>query len=425
MRNYQANTASYSLYLSTLETSPISYTIKDIYGNTVATGTVSKSSPTTQALNTAYVTNSNSERNDGLHLSATGPVSVLVVNWQSATVGEYPAYPKQVFPVLQYEYYTVSPDTTLVSSAHSEILLVGTEDGTTVTITPAATVSVPMDIQTPGSPQETLSAGQTKVITLNRLQTFFFGSTGNVDMTGTSIVSDKPLTVISGHECANVPSYKPYCEHVEEQIPPTVTWGKKYLARSYAGKIDYSYFLIVSSEDDTNVQHNCGGSLATLSFALAGDHKTISLYVDENCYIESNKPILVTQMMTGGQNSLGDPAVSVLPPFEHYTNEVVFHSPTFNQVFSGNYINIVAQSKDTIIMDGAALSTTWESISDFYGGIAGYSASFSVSVAVHDVYSANGVPFHVLVYGYANPNLAGYSFSAGVGILKQLVGGEY
>ena len=427
MRNLQGNTVAYLLHLSTLSVLPISYIIKDFHNNTIATGTVSLSSPTNESLSTTYITNYNTERDKGIHLSATGPISVLVVNWQYASIGEYPAYPKQVFPINQYVYYTASPYSIILLHARSEILLIGTEDNTTVMITPAADVTVPQDIQIPGSSQETLYAWQTKMITLNRLQTFLFRSSPFVDLTGTSIVSNKPLTVISGHECANVPSYNRYCEHVEEQIPPTVTWGKKHLLRSYTGKNDYTYFLIVFSYDYTTVQHNCGGSLSTITFASAGSHTTISLYTDSNCYMESKKPILITQMMTGGQYSLGDPAVSVIPPLDHYTNNVVFSNRIFDKSIhydNYNYINIVAEIRDTIIMDGEALHLSWESISGFIGGTVGYSATLPVSVGVHNIISANGAPFHILVYGYADIRLVGYSFSAGVGILKQFTEGQ-
>ena len=60
------------------------------------------------------------------------------------------------------------------------------------------------------------------------MQTFLFGAPGN-DITGTSIVSNKPLTVISGHECGNVPDDVPRCEHITEEIPPTVHWGQQFL----------------------------------------------------------------------------------------------------------------------------------------------------------------------------------------------------
>ena len=75
-----------------------------------------------------------------------------------------------------------------------------------------------------------------------------------------------------------------------------------------------------------------------------------------------------------------------------------------------NYIKIVAEIRDTIIMDGEALHFSWESISDFIGGTVGYSATLPVSVGVHNIISANGAPFHILVYGYADISLVGYSF---------------
>ena len=87
----------------------------NIYNKTIANGTVSFSVPTTESLNTSYVTKTNTERNDGIHLKSTGPISVLVVNWQRFSIGEYPAYPKQDLDVSHYQYYTSSPNTTIVS----------------------------------------------------------------------------------------------------------------------------------------------------------------------------------------------------------------------------------------------------------------------------------------------------------------------
>ena len=106
-------------------------------------------------------------------------------------------------------------------------------------LSPTVNVLVPDDIQNlSNSAQETLYARDSSVITLNRLQTLLIASSGFVDLTGTLIMSDKPITVIGGHECANVPPNKVYCEHVEQQIPPTLTWGKKHLVRSFSGRSD-------------------------------------------------------------------------------------------------------------------------------------------------------------------------------------------
>ena len=384
---------------------------------TIATGTVSFFFPAKVSLSNAYIAYNNSEYDKGIHLSSTGPISVIV---QYGAAGVYPAYPMHIFQINQYVYYTAS-SYVILPSMQNEILLVGTEDGTKVMVTPAANVLVPSDVQSPGSSQELLHAGATKNITLNRLQTILFGSSGFADLTGTSIVSDKPLMVISSQNYAY--NNEHYCEHVQEQIPPTVTWGKTYLVRSYTGNNVHTYFSIVSSLNNTAIQHNCGGNMMKVYLTTAGSSKKVSLFADENCYIESNRPILISQVMTSGEGSFGDPAASVISPTDHYTNEVVFTSHLFNQSIVNityDFLNIVTQAKDTIVMDGYDLNIVWEPIIDFFGSIVGYSTSVSVTIGIHDIYSVNGTPFHILVYGYSESKSAAYSFSAIIGILKQL-----
>ena len=50
-----------------------------------------------------------------------------------------------------------------------------------------------------------VSAGHSFNFVLHSLQTFFVFKP-HVDLTGTKIISDSPLTVISGHEAARVPA---------------------------------------------------------------------------------------------------------------------------------------------------------------------------------------------------------------------------
>ena len=132
MKNYQGEIKSYLLFLSTLSDSPISYTIKDFYNTTISIGNVFFFSPVNESLSTTYVTQSNTKHYKGIHLSSTGPMSVIVVNQKSGSIGEYPVYPKQIFPTSQYVYYSASPYSEIDSSAKSEILLVGMDDDTMV-----------------------------------------------------------------------------------------------------------------------------------------------------------------------------------------------------------------------------------------------------------------------------------------------------
>ena len=73
---------------------------------------------------------------------------------------------------------------------------------TTITIVPTQMIEVPEDPQNPSNPTTIINAGNTYTITLHLMQTLLIGAVD--DLTGTQIVSNKPLTVISGHECGIV-----------------------------------------------------------------------------------------------------------------------------------------------------------------------------------------------------------------------------
>ena len=161
----------------------------------------------------------------------------------------------------------------LVSSAESEFLLVGCEDDTTITITPTTSVSIPTDVQSSSSPLQSVASGSDHQITLNQMQTLLIGKSSS-DLTGSKIVSNKPLTVVSGHECGNVPSTQTYCEHLAEHIPPTSTWGQEFLLVPFGGRNVGQYYKIVSSQSSTTVVRRCNSVTSTQTLTSAGNSFT-------------------------------------------------------------------------------------------------------------------------------------------------------
>ena len=412
MRNILGQTTSYQLYIATLSQTNVNYTIEQKSG-IITSGAVSASSPVIVSLSTSLVSLDSSYvyRNQGIHVHSDGQISLIVVNYRSRTMDIYQAYPRQLFPIFQYQYYAVSIGT-YVTYTMSEILLVGNIDNTTITITPTADVIVPIDIHSADSSSETILAGTAKVIKLNRFQTFLFGATG-VDFSGTSIVSNQPLTVISGHECGNIPSNICCCDHVSEQIPPTVTWGKRFILTPYKDRTAGQYFKLIASENATTIMHNCVSGVSTMHLAFAGDVDIFYTHYTTYCYLESDKPLLVTQMMPSknADGITGDPAISTIFPMEQYNRDIIFYS-NFPQI-TQHYINIIATQQDTMIMDGSVLSLSWNSISDLNNEIIGYAAQVTVtSLGAHVITSTNNVTFTVLIYGYARA--ISYSYTAGV-----------
>ena len=412
MRNHLQNTVNYQLYITTLSQTNVNYTIEQKSG-IIRSGRVSISSPAIVSLNTSLVSLDSSYmyRNQGIHVYSDGQILLIVVNYQSVSMDIYHAYPHQMFPISQYQYYAVSIRSYL-SHTMSEILLIGNIDNTTVTITPTANVVVPIDIHSANSPSETILAQSTKTIKLHHFQTFLFSATG-VDFSGTSIVSNQPLTVVSGHECGNIPSNVQACDHVSDQIPPTVTWGKKFILSPYKGRTAGQYFKLIASENTTTIMHNCDSGVSTIHLAFAGDVDIFYTNYTTYCYLESDKPLLVTQMMPSydADGITGDPSISIIYPIDRYKRDISFFS-NFSEI-TQHYINIIVTQQDTMLMDGLVLSLSWNSICNLNNEVVGFAAQVTItSLGAHVITGTNNVTFTVLAYGYAN--YISYSYTTGI-----------
>ena len=402
----------------TLSSSPVTYNVT--YSGTTATGTVTNTTLAKLSISTdlVVVDSSYQNRNKGIHVSANSEISVLLINYQSNSIGDYFAYPHliQNLTLAQYQYYAVSTGTLAISDQSlSEVLLIGTENNTTVTVVPTQNIAVPQNVQFFSSPEINVAANTPFSFTLHKMQTFLFGAPLN-DITGTSIVSDKPLTVISGHECGNVPDNVAYCQHITEQIPPTVNWGQQFLLTPYSGK-PVQYYKIITAEIHTTYNFTCGRYNTTTQYLnAAGSSFTHSTSGSSYCSISSDKPILVTQLGAGHNlGNTGDPVISVVPSVDQYSQESVFVSPNINGITS-HYVNIAATNQSTILMDGIALPLTWNAIYDHTNNVIGYATQLnSTSLDIPHIITSH-TKFSTLVYGFGT--FKGYSYSAGVNLTQ-------
>ena len=425
--NYYGNDIStgYYLYITTLSSESIDYTIKKST-ETIKSGILSASNSTGEIsldLSLVVRTPAHEYRNLGLHVHTSGPASVLVVNFGDHAIGEYPAIPYHSLDVSEYVYYAVSTGS-LASSSYAQILLVGNDDSTSVTITPTKHVTVPVNSQTDLG-TATLYAGSSKTMSLNKFQTILIkANTYSDDLSGSKITSDKPLTVITGHECGNIPENIPYCEGIMEQIPPTATWGKQFLLSPYKGR-GAQYYKIVASNASTTVKHNCN-SQTSFILTSAGSFERIETVADKFCYLEADKPILVTQMSPGFDKDYknGDPAISIIPPMEKYMKAVSFFAPDLQDIMSV-YVNIVTKKKSTFYLDKTELSPTWNTISNTDNNNVGYSAQItSVLVNVsHNISSSTDEEFYVLVYGFADYQV--FSFTPGLSLTGTYINAKH
>ena len=308
-----------------------------------STGVTNVKTPADLLLAKNLITLDGTVRENGVLVTSNdAPVSAVVYPYDFQGVTDaYLALPCQDVLIgrSNYEYFAVAFEGVPSAGYHSEILLVGCRANTNITITPTQTITIPSDL-TAGSSSVTLSPGQSHSFSLGSQETFLITSTTS-DLTGTRIVSDKPLTVTSGNDCAKVPLVSEDCEYVVEQIPPTATWGNEFVLVPFRGRETGQYYKIVSSKDNTLLKLTCKNDSLTRELTLpsAGDFQFFFTAADVYCSLESNNPILVVQVaLSHGGDSKGDPIMILVAPLDEFIQSVNFQSLRFIGTFK-HYVN--------------------------------------------------------------------------------------
>ncbi len=302
----------------------------------------------------------------------------------SGSADAYLALPCSKMAVDKYEYYGISYDT--ISSYYpSVILLVGCEDGTVVKF-------------------------DSSTITLNSMETYQIESDN--DLTGTRITSSNPLSVFSGSDCANVPQGTLYCDHLVEQVPPTVTWGSKFLIASLEGRSSGERIRVLSARA-ANVAVNCNTNVSVSEFQLqsGGSFREFEIPINSFCSIESTSPVLVAQYAYGsrGGDGVGDPFMMIIPPIEQFTNSYFVEA---FPLYLTNYVTMYVSSEffrnSQILLDNSIV-TGWRNVVCSSGEICGHISRTNVSTGAHSIRHQNSsAVLGVSVYGFRSVKSYGY-----------------
>ena len=357
-----------TLFFSTYSTDNVTYFVR--YANSIRNGTLTLGHPVRWYSipgNLQVVSSSFSDRFKGIHLETDLPITLSVEN--SNNFDAYLALPCHDYQISQYEYYTVSTGSNS-NTALSVALLVGCQNNTTVTITPSVNLSLPNNTQEPDI-DIVVSKGISHTVLLHEGQTLYFGAPA-VDITGTHIVSDKPLTVITGHECGSRPDTS-YCRTLRLQVPPTVTWGTKYILPSITDTHygDYPvYVKIITADSDTTITSVCNETVNTTHYDTQGSAHSFYYNNFVNCYVEANKPILVTAFI---RNDYGM-SLTLVTPMEQYSNKIYFN---LHGISYPNEIIVtttpIGFSSSAILYNGQPI-TDWTTVYDSSMNIVGYVA---------------------------------------------------
>ena len=327
-----------SIIIMTTESQPVSYSIEipgiEYYYN----GTITANNEDIVDLPGSVVVLSHDDQDKGIYLKTSSDrVTVIGQNAgrRSASSDTFLALLTSNLCVEDYVYYGMSVRRAIFNFTHlySSVLIVGTENNTMMKLTVTQPVTIKVD-----DTDTNLTSGMQYSFVINRLQTVFVISLE--DLTGTKIVTNKAVSVFSGHECANIPWNVQECGYAVEQIPPTTLWGRVHYTTSLAA----SYTIkVLAAYNSTIVDIYCNDTRR--SYAInEGESVNRSSGFQEYCVIHSSKEVLITQFSHGRlyNGHYGDPMMSLVPATIHYSNKFSF-STIRNPHQSGynHFVNII------------------------------------------------------------------------------------
>jgi gliding motility-associated-like protein len=290
----------------------------------------------------------------GILITSDVPIVAYAHIYASTSSGATMLLPTEAWG---YSYVSLNSKQDYASNCYNWMYVIAKEDNTVVEITPS--------VLTRAQDKTGLAPGLTKTVILNKGEIYQVigandgadangnggGSSTGKELTGTKVRSVapgigacKPIAVFAGSSRTSNPAS---CgsgggDNDNQQLFPQQAWGKRYLTTPFSGSQSPSSFgtstyKIAVADPTTIVKRN---GVVITGLQNGNFYKYESTTPD---YIESDKPIMVCQFMTGGgcmPGGLGDPAMAVISPIEQAIKRTVFYRNSVDNITMG-YLSLV------------------------------------------------------------------------------------
>ena len=382
-KNYIANTLK--LFISAKQSNEVNIMVHTLEGFNFS-GTVKYNQTLQIDVPSHFEVHDSTQRYKGIKIKSDNEVKVFGQSYHNKSSGVFSALPCVEQNVKEYTYYGVTYEDN--TEEVSWLLVVGCENDTVIKI-------------------------NSEVVLLNEMETYQFSE--HNDLTGVRIVSNKPISFFSGHECDVIPAGVYFCDHLIEQLPNTALWGKQFLTAPLFGRTAPDIYTIVYLHPSTNITMVCSNStFLELSAPSSINHETVTVPGGAYCSIDSTHPVLVAQFASGqkADNTESDPFMMTIPPLELYGNDYVVVVPP---QFPGSTIAVFVLPQyyepDRIFVDGISQKEMhWTAI--FCSNqkiVCGHVTFFNVTMGQHRVYHEEKyAKMAVSVYGFSYQNGYGY-----------------
>lgn len=229
---------------------------------------------------------------------------------------------------------------------------------------------------------------------------------------------DIPLTQCRDNYDCNSAGLNTCCaDHLEQQLFPTKTWGKRYVAsKSYDRGEESDYWRVLALDDETKIE--TVPPQTPIPNLDAGEW--FEFGSREHFELISDKPVLLGQFLASehapnpnwrdrlepGDAATGDPAFILAVPEEQYRPDFVFLAP---DKYEFDFVSMIAPVAAEVLFDDQPVPADWEPVGD---GAEWKVARFPIGDGVHFINS--DLPLSVIVYGY--DQYVSYGYPAGLNL---------
>ena len=442
-----------ALWVTTKECTPVNFQVFTFFG-LLASVVATPGESTYVDIPLGFVVFNSTEDNDmdtrfkGIRIKAEDDRRIVVFG-QHEEVASNDAY--LGLPVISrppgtsYEYIAASifGDSGTASQVKDSVaLIIGTENDTEIILEPSVVIRHPFAPAATGGQFIPGVSVQFRTVTIQKFQTFYLQVRGG-DISGTRIIANKPISVFSGHECANVPLAGVTCDIVIEQLQPIDTWGTEVVTvplRTRSGDV----LKVFASQNSTTVNvtytNISNGMVTSDSFTLGrngfrelgGTSLIVTGAISDFALIQSNNPIAVFQFSrswTTDNNLISDPFMLSVPSCEQYRDSYAVATAPFDPSIGGtvtgrvayvNYTNIAVPAEYfnaslITVNNNSVDASEFKPIRRADNSIWGYGAQLLLDEGAQVIsHSDPNAALSVTLYGFSNQMSWGYIGGTGL-----------
>jgi hypothetical protein len=296
------------------------------------------------------------------------------------------------------------------ASIGAVVAITATANGTTVNMKVSSTGQV-----IAGGGITATGAGGTLTLNMNAgdVAELVGGPTDAIDLSGSLIQATKPVQVITGLPCLDVPDTAEACDHVEESNFPAETLGDDYIVARPTGPKANAVGQVVriyGNVDNTTLTYEPSAPAACPTTINAGQVATCGV-VAQDFEVKGSgcasppcsfavgiftQGASVVDPTTQPPNQQGDPDQSLPAAVKQYRTKYVFLAPTD---YEDNYAVVIAPTGTSVTLDGAPVTATPTAIGTTGFGILRLTLQAGNNAGAHVLTASNPVGLQVMGYG--------------------------